>query len=107
MANAERSRRWLVLLSTGLVLIALGAIFLVLGLQDADRLASTIGALAGVAGLGLSFWSATPSARSRGAEQADGRPDGPKGFFFFNRVAINGNGNNVGDEALKTKRRHR
>ena len=47
----------LVTVATGVVLVGLGALFMVVGLAQADQLASTVGALAAVAGLGLSAWS--------------------------------------------------
>lgn len=55
--NAAMAKRHLVLLATGLALVALGVGFAIVGLDTADRLASTVGALAGVAGCGFSVWA--------------------------------------------------
>jgi hypothetical protein len=51
-----------VLTVTGVAVAALGTVFIVVGLENADRIASTVGALAGIAGLGLSAlsWSNRP-----------------------------------------------
>jgi hypothetical protein len=46
-----------VLVGTGVAVAALGAVFLAVGLGTADQVASTVGALAGVAGLGFSVLS--------------------------------------------------
>jgi hypothetical protein len=50
---------WLLL--TGLVLVAFGVVCLVVGLDKADKIASVVGAVAGVLGLALSG-AGTPSA---------------------------------------------
>jgi hypothetical protein len=44
-----------VLIVTAAAVGVLGAVFLVVGLSTADQVASTVGALAGVAGLGFSI----------------------------------------------------
>ena len=49
--------RAVVAIATGLLLIGLGLVFLLVGLDSADQLASVVGALASVAGLGLSGWA--------------------------------------------------
>ncbi|MEH1028561.1 hypothetical protein V6W11_12540 [Micromonospora profundi] len=46
----------IVLLVTGLLIAGLGATFIIIGLDKADKLASTVGGLASVAGVGLSLW---------------------------------------------------
>lgn len=45
-------------------MIGLGLVFLLVGLDSADQLASVVGALAGVAGLGLSGWALVSSRAS-------------------------------------------
>ncbi|GAA3953093.1 hypothetical protein Aau02nite_74050 [Amorphoplanes auranticolor] len=57
--------RRVALFATGVILIALSAIFIAAGLEKADQVASTVGALAGVAGCGFSVWAwLSESARS-------------------------------------------
>jgi hypothetical protein len=55
-----------VLVGTGVVVAALGVVFLAVGLGTADQVASAVGALAGVAGLGFAI-----------ASWANGRGGGP------------------------------
>jgi hypothetical protein len=52
-------RERVVLVATGVVITVTGAVFVLVGLENADRIASTVGALAGIAGLGLSVLSWT------------------------------------------------
>lgn len=108
MTTTKKTRRWPVLLVTGVVLLALGGIFLALGLQDADRLASTIGALAGVAGLGLAIWSATATARSSDAKQVNGKSRRTSVLMLGRGTKVYGHHINIGDKAIEeadTKRR--
>ena len=49
------ARRWTSIL-TGLVVAGLGGVFVLVGLETADKLASTVGAIASVAGLGLTLY---------------------------------------------------
>jgi hypothetical protein len=49
--------RWLIVMVTGLLVLSLGALFVLIGLAQADQLASTVGALAAIIGLGLSTWA--------------------------------------------------
>jgi hypothetical protein len=53
-----------ILVITALAIAALGIAFFAVGLERADQIASTIGGLTGVAGLGLSvwLWRTTPTA---------------------------------------------
>jgi hypothetical protein len=72
-----------VIITTGLAVAGLGLVFAGIGLDRADQLASVIGALAAIAGLGLSlaFWlagrahvrSAAPDAQGSGRFTVDAR----------------------------------
>ncbi|WP_144127732.1 RIP homotypic interaction motif-containing protein [Catellatospora sichuanensis] len=62
---------------TGIVVAALGVTFLFIGLEQADRLASVVGAVAGVTGLGFSIWTATRSTARPTAEPGSGAPGDP------------------------------
>jgi hypothetical protein len=53
--EAMTGRRALLIVA-GLLIVGVGAVFLVIGLDKADKVASVIGALVGLAGLGLSVW---------------------------------------------------
>jgi hypothetical protein len=57
------SRRHLVLLITGLLVAVLATAFVVLGWGSADRIATGVSALAGLAGVGVALWAALPGAR--------------------------------------------
>ena len=92
--------RLLVLLGTGALLIALGIVFLVLGLQDADMLGSTIGALTGVAGFGLAVWSSVAERRAARPRSATKPPKQPRNRHpivaqIGNGPTAQGNGNTV------------
>jgi hypothetical protein len=68
-----------VLTLTGVAVAVLGTVFIVVGLENADRIASTVGALAGIAGLGLSALSWTNRPERPAAEPAQQTPsEGPK-----------------------------
>jgi hypothetical protein len=58
---------WLVL--AGLVLLALGVVFLVVGLDKADKIASIVGAACGVLGLVLGAVGSPSAARTIGASR--------------------------------------
>ncbi|MDG4809500.1 hypothetical protein O7634_22360 [Micromonospora sp. WMMD1120] len=58
-----RSRRHLVLLITGLLVAVLATTFVVLRWDSADRIATGVSALAGLAGVGVALWAALPGAR--------------------------------------------
>lgn len=71
MSIPRRTRpQRVIFLVLGIALVILGALFAVVGLNDADKYASIVGALAGVAGFGV----AVAALRGR----ADGQPD-PEG----------------------------
>ncbi|WP_124778364.1 hypothetical protein [Micromonospora inaquosa] len=57
-------RRHLVLLITGLLVAALATSFVALRWDSADRIATAVSALAGLAGVGVALWAALPAARS-------------------------------------------
>jgi hypothetical protein len=51
-----------VLIVIGLLIVGVGSAFLLIGLDKADKVASAIGALVGLAGLGVSVWAYPKSA---------------------------------------------
>lgn len=51
-----RMRGWIVLISFGVLALAVGGVMLMVGLEEADKLGSVVGALAGVLGLGLAVY---------------------------------------------------
>nr|WTA70845.1 hypothetical protein OHB51_17515 [Micromonospora sp. NBC_00855] len=59
-----RSRRHIVLLITGLLVAVLASAFVVLRWDSADRIATAVSALAGLAAVGVALWAALPTARS-------------------------------------------
>lgn len=60
----------LAVVSAGVVVVAIGSLFLLTGPEHADRLSSGIGAGAGVIGLIVSGFGALRARRERGGEQA-------------------------------------
>ncbi|GGN45422.1 hypothetical protein FHR83_008423 [Actinoplanes campanulatus] len=67
MAAKQRRIVIITMMVFGLILMGVGLFFLDLGLEDADKAASVVGAIAGIAGLGLStvsFLLARPGASS-------------------------------------------
>ncbi|GII60198.1 hypothetical protein Skr01_02830 [Sphaerisporangium krabiense] len=66
----------LAVLSVGLALIALAVYFIAIGLDKADKLASVLSALTGLAGLALS-WQATMRRPRPRAPSASPAPDAP------------------------------
>ena len=71
-----RAHRW-VSIATGVIVAGLGGVFVLVGLETADRLASTVGAIAGLAGLGLTLQlslTQRPTRRS-GTSQLPDTPD--------------------------------
>lgn len=66
------TRRW-VSIATALTVAGLGTVFVLVGLEDADQLASTVGAMATVIGLGLTLYLSLGQTPSRRAA----RPDPP------------------------------
>ncbi|MBM0276034.1 hypothetical protein [Micromonospora tarensis] len=86
-----RPRRHLVLLITGLLVAVLATTFVVLRWDSADRVATAVSALAGLAGVGVALWAALPatrsgvrargtgSARARGSGYANSGIDAPAG----------------------------
>lgn len=55
-------RIWLV--ATGVVLLVLGVVFLIVGLDNADKIASVVGAISGVLGLALSVTGGPSAVRT-------------------------------------------
>ena len=68
---------WLSLVAGGLVAVALGVTFIVLGLEEADRLASVVGVFFALAGLGVSVYGVMPA--RRGPTQSQAPPPSPAG----------------------------
>ncbi len=67
------ARRW-VSIATGLTVVGLGAVFILIGLEDADQLASTVGAMTTVIGLGVTLYlslAKTPSHRAGSSDLLD------------------------------------
>ncbi|MGN9786930.1 FxSxx-COOH system tetratricopeptide repeat protein [Nonomuraea sp. ZG12] len=64
MANRRHVMSWAGALTSGVTLFALGALFIRTGLDNADKLASVIGAFVGVAGLGGSLYGLVLARRS-------------------------------------------
>ncbi|WP_406062927.1 hypothetical protein [Micromonospora sp. NBC_00860] len=83
--------RHVVLLITGLLVAVLATAFIVLRWDSADRIATGVSALAGLAGVGVALWAALPAVRSgvraretgatraRGAGYANSGIDAPAG----------------------------
>ncbi|MEV6704971.1 hypothetical protein [Micromonospora wenchangensis] len=86
-----KSHRW-VLPVTGLLVIVLGVVFLALGLSRADQLASTIGAITGVIGLGLTVVTWLGQRQASPQTVSATRPDRPP-----NIVINDGKGFQIGD----------
>lgn len=86
-----KPRRHTVLLITGLLVAVLATSFVVLRWDSADRIATAVSALAGLAGVGVALWAALPGARSgvrarqtgatraRGSGYANSGIDAPSG----------------------------
>ncbi|MFC4529214.1 hypothetical protein [Sphaerisporangium dianthi] len=74
----SRERRFtrLAVLATGLVLVALGVLFPLAGLDDADKFASVLGAFTGVAGLALSAYGVVLARRAPGDASGRGQASG-------------------------------
>jgi hypothetical protein len=58
------ARRW-VLLGTGLLVIGVAALLVALRWESAERIATSISALAAVAAVGVAVWAAVPHSRER------------------------------------------
>ncbi|MYS93817.1 MULTISPECIES: hypothetical protein [Streptomyces] len=70
MTPGQRTAAWSCAILFGLTLLGLGAYFLIVGLDEADKTASVVGSLTGLAGLGVSIVSliqARGSSASRNA----------------------------------------
>ncbi|MFO7252007.1 MAG: hypothetical protein DIU60_014755 [Actinomycetes bacterium] len=65
------ARRW-VIAGTAVTVAVLAAVFFVLGLEQADKAASVVSALAGVAALGVAVWAALPAASGGGGIRVSG-----------------------------------
>lgn len=77
-------------MAMGLLVVGIGVVFLVLGLDQADKAASVTGALVGLAGLGFSVWTYMRSSRS------------PKDADNGNRVRVdNSSGVQIGDYSVQ------
>ncbi|MBW6439559.1 hypothetical protein KZ829_38120 [Actinoplanes hulinensis] len=76
MAVKQRRIVIITMMVFGLILMGVGLFFLDLGLEDADKAASVVGAITGIAGLGLStvsFLLARPGASSAAAPGPGGQ----------------------------------
>lgn len=71
---------WVGACAIGVTLAGLGGCFVVIGLDEADRLASVVGSLVGVVGLGLSGYGLLLTRRAPGGPSGEAgstpRPDG-------------------------------
>jgi uncharacterized membrane protein YebE (DUF533 family) len=75
------ARRW-VSIVTGLIVAGLGGVFVFVGLETADKLASSIGAIASVAGLGITLYLSLahrPRQSSRPTDPTDPQPPSAAG----------------------------
>ncbi|HEX2416719.1 MAG TPA: hypothetical protein VHJ83_01160 [Micromonosporaceae bacterium] len=70
-----RAHRW-VSIATGVIVAGLGGVFVLVGLETADRLASTVGAIAGLAGLGFTLHLSLTQRPTRQSGTSQ-RPDTP------------------------------
>ncbi|MFI6637091.1 hypothetical protein ACIBI7_50105, partial [Nonomuraea fuscirosea] len=68
---------WVALVA-GAGFVVLGGVFLQMGLEQADQLASVLGAFTGLAGLGLSGYSVLLSSRNGRPASADPLTDGER-----------------------------
>jgi hypothetical protein len=64
MLNRRQALSWAAALASGVLLLALAALFMRTGLDNADKLASVVGALVGVAGLAGSLYGLVLARRS-------------------------------------------
>jgi hypothetical protein len=64
MTGWKRVLAWASTIAGGLALVGLGVVFVVVGLDTADRLASVIGAFAALVGLGLSGYGVVLARRT-------------------------------------------
>ncbi len=63
-------RGWVVWISVGVVVLAIGAVLLWIGLDAADKVGSVVGALCGVVGLGLSVYGLVQARSGRPEERS-------------------------------------
>lgn len=88
MTGRHRTLTWTVAFAVGLVVAGLGGYFAVVGLDEADKLASVVGSLAGVIGVGLSVYALTLARRvpETSSENADSVST-PSGDTVTNNVS--------------------
>ncbi|MEV0724176.1 hypothetical protein AB0I37_15520 [Micromonospora purpureochromogenes] len=73
--------RHLVLLVTGVLVALLAITFVALRWDSADRVATAVSALAGVAGVGVAVWAARSGGRARARARATGRATAAAGGY--------------------------
>jgi hypothetical protein len=85
---------WLGALAGGVVLVGLGAYFVHVGLDRADKLAGVLGAFAGLVGLGLSAYGIVLARRP--AWPASGEPQQPAPEQVVSNSSIGGDNVQIG-----------
>jgi hypothetical protein len=68
MAEGNRMRRWVLTLAVGVLVVGLGTILAIQGLDKADKWASVLGLFVGLAGLGLAVAGAVDGRRRPGGQ---------------------------------------
>ncbi|MFV2178270.1 hypothetical protein ACFHW2_29045 [Actinomadura sp. LOL_016] len=82
-----------VLVATGVLVLGVGGLFFLLGLDDADKLGSVVAAMAAIAGLGL---TAAGALRRGGTAGGDGSGGEPSGGVTVHGSTVGGSVANVG-----------
>lgn len=79
------------LIVIGLLVVGIGVTFLIIGLDQADKVASVVGALVGLAGLGFSVWAYMKSASPINASTWNVDVDDSEGIQIGNRNIMEAN----------------